>query len=237
MGIYRKGFKEMFARNKWRIMRGDRVQIVAGKDKGQTGTVLKVIRDHQFPRVVIEGLNLNKRVIKRTQDNPGGPVSVEGPLHYSNVSLIDPVSSLPVRTTWRYLESGAKVRVTSGKGASGSVVPRPDVLKLRRKPRNIEAGAADTVTKDVQEVTHKPGDLPSFLKRQLAAVDKAAAGAAAGAGGQQQRQYSSMAAAGAAASGGGGVLGIATRLLGGTGRLASLRGGGMWRGFAAGAFW
>lgn len=48
----------MFERDKWKILRGDKVMIMAGKDKGQVGTVLKVIRDEQFPRVVVEGLNL-----------------------------------------------------------------------------------------------------------------------------------------------------------------------------------
>lgn len=48
----------MFERDKWRILRGDKVMIMAGKDRGQVGTVLKVIRDDKYPRVVVEGLNL-----------------------------------------------------------------------------------------------------------------------------------------------------------------------------------
>jgi len=58
MGILRKVFKSMFERDKWRILRGDKVMIMAGKDRGQIGTVLKVIRDDKYPRVVVEGLNL-----------------------------------------------------------------------------------------------------------------------------------------------------------------------------------
>ena len=58
MGILRKVFKSMFERDKWRILRGDKVMIMAGKDRGQIGTVLKVIRDNKYPRVVVEGLNL-----------------------------------------------------------------------------------------------------------------------------------------------------------------------------------
>jgi ribosomal protein L24 len=58
MGILRKVFKSMFERDKWRILRGDKVMIMAGKDRGQVGTVLKVIRDDKYPRVVVEGLNL-----------------------------------------------------------------------------------------------------------------------------------------------------------------------------------
>lgn len=57
MGLLRRGMAAGF-RGKWKIMRGDRVQITAGKDKGQVGTVMKVIRDPDYPRVIVEGLNL-----------------------------------------------------------------------------------------------------------------------------------------------------------------------------------
>ena len=48
----------MFQRGKWKILRGDRVMITAGKDKGQLGTVTKVIKHPQLPRVIVEGRNL-----------------------------------------------------------------------------------------------------------------------------------------------------------------------------------
>lgn len=138
--------------------------ITSGKDSGQIGTVTKVIRDERFPRVVVEGLNLNKRAIKRTQDNPGGMVSVESPVPYSNVSLLDPVTKSPVKVSWRYLEDGTKVRVTRGKLSSGSVVPRPEVLKQRKKPRPATLGELDTAQRVVNEMRHTPGDLPTALK-------------------------------------------------------------------------
>jgi len=58
MGKLRKVFQSMFERGKWKILRGDKVIITAGKDRGQVGTVTKVIRDEKFPRVLVEGLNL-----------------------------------------------------------------------------------------------------------------------------------------------------------------------------------
>lgn len=54
----KKFIKPMFYSNKWKVLRGDQVMIMAGKDKGQTGTVLQVIRDKARPRVVVEGRNL-----------------------------------------------------------------------------------------------------------------------------------------------------------------------------------
>ena len=58
MGKPLKAIKRMFPRNKWKIMRGDRVMIMTGKDKGQSGIVRKVNRDTRRPTVVVEGLNL-----------------------------------------------------------------------------------------------------------------------------------------------------------------------------------
>ena len=51
-----------------------------------------------------------KRHIKRQGENPGGIITTESPLHYSNVQLVDPVTNAPVRVTWRFLEDGTKAR-------------------------------------------------------------------------------------------------------------------------------
>ncbi|GAB4820479.1 hypothetical protein N2152v2_007525 [Parachlorella kessleri] len=193
--------------------------ITSGKDKGQVGTVLKVIRDTKFPRVLVEGLNLTKRHVKRAGDNPGGIISVESPLHYSNVALIDPINNEPVRAAFRWLEDGTKVRVSRGRMASGSIIPRPDVLKQRRKPLPIKAGPQDTVLKEAAQQTHRPGDLPSFLKVQLAQQA------------QQQRQFSSSTGGSSSP-----LLSAGSRITtSGASTLLSSRWQ-LWRGFAASAW-
>ena len=58
MGIVKKAIKPMFKKDKWNILRGDTVKILAGKDRGQVGTVTKVIRDERKPRVIVGGINL-----------------------------------------------------------------------------------------------------------------------------------------------------------------------------------
>ena len=58
MGINKRALKAMFPREKWRIVRGDTVWISAGKDKGQTGTVTKVIRDNKIPKAFVQGRQL-----------------------------------------------------------------------------------------------------------------------------------------------------------------------------------
>ena len=77
-----------------RIRKGDEVLIIAGKDKGSRGKVLRVLRDKD--RVVVEGLNQVQRHTKPTQGSPqGGIVTKSAPLHLSNVMLIDPESGDP----------------------------------------------------------------------------------------------------------------------------------------------
>lgn len=55
--------KPMFERDKWRILRGDKVKIITGKDRGEVGIVSKVIRNVRFPRVIVEGRNLVRNTL------------------------------------------------------------------------------------------------------------------------------------------------------------------------------
>lgn len=164
MGLHRKAIKSMFPRNKWKVLRGDSVVITSGKDAGQTGIVSKVHRDLKKPGVTVKGLNLFKKHIKRTQERPGGIVDIEKPIAYSNVALIDPVTKAPCRTSWRYLEDGTKVRITRGKLASGSSIPRPALLAKSSRTRSY-VGKKDTPVASVQAVTYVVGQLPAGMDR------------------------------------------------------------------------
>ncbi|KAH0460439.1 hypothetical protein IEQ34_011102 [Dendrobium chrysotoxum] len=137
---------------KWKILRGDNVMIIRGKDKGETGTIKRVIRSQN--RVIVEGQNLVKKHVKQGQGHEGGIFTVEAPLHVSNVQVIDPVTGRPCKIGYRFMEDGSKVRVSRGREASGSVIPRPEILKMRRKPRPIEPGPKDTPIDVVLEKTY-----------------------------------------------------------------------------------
>ncbi|KAG0499888.1 hypothetical protein HPP92_004142 [Vanilla planifolia] len=121
---------------KWKILRGDNVMIIRGKDKGEMGTIKRVIRSQN--RVIVEGKNLVKKHIKQGQGHEGGIFSVEAPLHVSNVQVLDPVTGKPCKIGYRFMEDGTKVRVSRGQQASGAIIPRPEILKIRRKPRPTE---------------------------------------------------------------------------------------------------
>ena len=93
-----------------RIKKDDTVIVIAGKDKGRSGRVLKVLPKED--RVVVEGINLVKRHTAPNVTHPnGGVISKEAPLHASNVQLVCPECSAPTRIGHRVLEDGRKVRI------------------------------------------------------------------------------------------------------------------------------
>ncbi len=103
-----------------RIRRDDTVRVIAGKDRGRTGRVKSVDRQNQ--RVYVEGVNIVNRHIKphtlrdtqRAQE-VGGIVEMEGPIHVSNVMLIDPSSGDPTRVGVTR-DGGKRVRVAKKSG-------------------------------------------------------------------------------------------------------------------------
>ena len=84
--------------------------------------------------------------------------------------LIDPESGGPVRSVVRELETGERVRISKGKHATGSVIPKPEILKERRTPRNTEAGPKDTEAEAVQRVTYDPEQLVEEFRSFAAKV-------------------------------------------------------------------
>lgn len=98
-----------------RIKKDDTVIVIAGKDKGRSGRVLKVIPTED--RVVVEGVNMAKRHTKPDMANPqGGVIAKEASLHISNVALRDPKTGKPTRVGFKVNDKGRKVRVAKGSG-------------------------------------------------------------------------------------------------------------------------
>jgi large subunit ribosomal protein L24 len=101
-----------------RIRKGDQVMVISGKDRGKTGTVLAVMPKKE--RVTVEGLNMIKRHQRPTQTaagtRGGGVIEREGPIHVSNVMLVDPKDGKPTRVGIA-IEDGKRLRVAKRSGA------------------------------------------------------------------------------------------------------------------------
>jgi large subunit ribosomal protein L24 len=101
---------------KFKLKRGDTVEVIAGKNKGKRGTIREVRPDAQ--RVIVSDVNIVKRHMKagRQQRQQAGIVEIEAPIHISNVALIDPKSDQPTRVGIRTLPDGTRVRFAKRSG-------------------------------------------------------------------------------------------------------------------------
>jgi large subunit ribosomal protein L24 len=97
-----------------RIKKGDQVVVIAGKDKGRQGTVLKVHDD----KVIVETVNMAKRHMKANPmaGTEGGIVEKEMPMDISNVMLFNTMTNKPDRVGFKILEDGKKVRYFKSNG-------------------------------------------------------------------------------------------------------------------------
>jgi large subunit ribosomal protein L24 len=93
-----------------RIKTGDEVIVITGKYKGQTGKVMKVVKDAK--RVLVEGVNMVKKHVKGNpnKNEQGGILEREAPIHVSNVALLNPATSKADRVGVKVLKDGKKVR-------------------------------------------------------------------------------------------------------------------------------
>ena len=97
------------------LKKGDSVIVIAGKDKGKTGKVLKIYPKKN--RALIEHINVMKKAQRKTQENQqGGFIEIESSIHLSNVMLIDKKSNKPTRVGITIQKDGAKARVSKKSG-------------------------------------------------------------------------------------------------------------------------
>ena len=102
-----------------KIRKGDTVQVISGKERGERGEVKQVLPKEN--RVVVEGINVRTRHARPTQNNQQGLYTFAAPIHVSNVMLVDPNSGEPTKVGYRFTDSGEKIRVArvSGKDVDG----------------------------------------------------------------------------------------------------------------------
>ena len=97
-----------------KIKKGDKVDVLAGRDKGKTGEVLQVMP--KDARAVVRGVNLVKRHTKQSQTSEGGIISKEATIDLSNIAVADPKDGKATRVGFKVLEDGRKVRFAKRSG-------------------------------------------------------------------------------------------------------------------------
>ena len=98
---------------KLKIKKGDNVVVIAGRDRGKTGEVIRVMPDEG--RLVVQGVNMVKRHAAPRPGQPGGIVEKEASIHVSNVAHVDPKDSKPTRVGYKTVD-GRKLRVARRSG-------------------------------------------------------------------------------------------------------------------------
>ena len=95
---------------------GDKVVVIAGKDKGKEGKITHILRKEN--RVVVEGVNIVKKHVKGNGQTAGSINEVEAPIHASNVMIIDPKTKKPTRIGHSVNKDGKKIRVARKSNSS-----------------------------------------------------------------------------------------------------------------------
>ncbi len=97
-----------------KIKKGDNVVVLAGKDKGRSGEVIRMMPKDD--KAVVRGINMVKRHQRQSQTQQAGIVSKEAPIHLSNIALADPKDGKPTRIGFKVGKDGKKVRVAKRSG-------------------------------------------------------------------------------------------------------------------------
>ena len=97
-----------------KIKKGDRVVVLAGRDKGRSGEVVRVQPNEA--RAIVRGVNTVKRHQKQTAKVEGGIITKEAPIHLSNLAIADPKNNKPTRVGFKVLTDGRKVRFAKRSG-------------------------------------------------------------------------------------------------------------------------
>lgn len=151
--IRKKVFVEPVAN--WTFFKGDRVEVLVGKDKGKQGMVSQVFQERNW--VIVAGLNCHLRKVADEKDYPGITIRSEAPLLVTHqVRLVDPSDLQGTGVEWRFTEDGEKVRVST---RTGRIIPIPkaneETHDYKAKSLYVER-PKDTVGDVVKEITFKP---------------------------------------------------------------------------------
>lgn len=147
-----------------KIHTGDLVLIISGKDKGKQGTVLRVLASKNH--VVVEGINMRTRHIRKTAQGPGQRIQYEASLDASKVMIVDPKTKKPTRIGFAIDEkTGAKKRIAK---KSGEVITKAKAAakqNARRSSQSDGGKTEKTAAKAPADAGTKPETKKAFWKR------------------------------------------------------------------------
>ena len=148
-----------------KIHQGDLVLIISGKDKGKQGTVVRVLASKNH--VVVEGVNMRTRHIKKTVQSAGQRIQYEASLDASKVMIVDPKTKKPTRVGYTFDEkTGSKKRVAK---ASGEVIAKAAKTAAKKTAAKSEGAAKPEKKKEAA----KPENKQAFWKRGASKGDDA----------------------------------------------------------------
>ena len=99
---------------KLKVKKGDRVVVLAGRDKGKRGEILQVIPTEN--RALVQGVNIVRRHQKQSAQQEGGITAKEAPIYISNIAVEDPADGSPSRVGFKFTDDGRKVRFAKRSG-------------------------------------------------------------------------------------------------------------------------
>jgi len=131
---------------------GDTVVVITGKDKGKTGTILRVLPLEN--RVVIGGINMRTRHVKKTPQQAGRKVRFEASMHVSNVMILDPKTKKRSRIGYKMEKNGNKTRISK---ISGEMVVK---VKPKAEKKTVKKSDETPKKKDAEKSSEEPGTSP-----------------------------------------------------------------------------
>lgn len=140
---------------------GDTVLVISGKDKGKTGTILRVLPTEN--RVVVGGVNMRTRHIKKTFQQAGRILKYEAALSASNVMILDPKTGKPARIGYKVDEKGKKTRVSMISGEEVKAVkPKVEKKAVKKATEGTEGTKATTAKETKGTKGTKETSVPSM---------------------------------------------------------------------------
>ncbi len=123
-----------------KIRTGDTVLVIAGKDKGKTGTIMRVLESQS--RVIVTGINMRTKHVKKTYQQAGQKLHYEASIHASNVMVLDPKTKKPTRIGFTVTEKGKK-RIAKISGEEVVRVKAPKAKKEEAKTKTTKSAKKD----------------------------------------------------------------------------------------------